>query len=163
MWHPPCLSIYIIHQYDVKNGSNKAGRMKPCRACRHEISEQAMACPHCGAPQPAREKWDGWGFEYKSDLTLFGLALLHISFKYRPNLLPVPARGIIAVGQFACGFLTLSQFGIGVVSVSQFTIAGYALAQFAIAYSLVAQMGLYIHEGHGQIVRNIAEVIGKVW
>ena len=117
MWHSPCLSITIRTM--AKDGSNKAGRMKPCRACRHEISEQAMACPHCGAPQPAREKWDGWGFEYKSDLTLFGLALLHISFKYRPNLLPVPARGIIAVGQFACGFLTLSQFGIGLVSVSQ--------------------------------------------
>ena len=158
-------STLLIDNYpdNAKDGSNKAGRMKPCRACRHEISEQAVACPRCGAPLPAREEWDGWGFEYKSEMTLFGLPLLHISFKYRPNLLPVPARGIIAVGQFACGFLTLSQFGIGLVSVSQFTIAGYALAQFAIAYSLIAQMGLYIHEGHGQIVRNIAEVIGRGW
>ncbi len=38
--------------------------MKPCRSCKHEISEQAMACPHCGAPFPAKDKFDGWGFEY---------------------------------------------------------------------------------------------------
>jgi hypothetical protein len=66
--------------------------------------------------------------------------------------MPVPAKGVIAIGQFACGIFTLSQFGIGLVSVSQFTIAGYALAQFAFAYSLIAQLGIYIKEGHGQIV-----------
>ena len=135
--------------------------MKNCRDCRHEVSEQAMACPHCGAPFPAKEKWDGWGFEYKSEAELLGLPLIHIAFKYRPNRRPVVAKGVIAVGQFACGIFTLSQFGIGVVSVSQFTVAGFALAQFALAYSLIAQMGLYIHEGHGQLVRNLIELIGK--
>ena len=135
--------------------------MKPCRECTHEISEQAMICPQCGVPYPAREKWDGWGFEYKSGATLYVLPWLHISFKYKPNRMPVPAKGIIAIGQFACGILTLSQFGIGVVSISQFTIAGYALAQFALAYSLIAQFGLYVHEGHGQIVINIMELINN--
>jgi hypothetical protein len=134
--------------------------MKNCRECRHEISEQAMSCPNCGAPFPAKEKWDGWGFEYKTKTTIAGLPLLHISFKYRPNRVPVPARGVIAIGQFACGFFTLSQFGIGVVSVSQFTIAGYALAQFAFAYSLIAQLGIYIHEGRGQLVKSLGELIG---
>ena len=133
--------------------------MKPCRECRHEVSEQAMACPQCGAPFPAKAKWDGWGFEYKSKTRLFGLPLLHISFKYRPSRRPVPAKGVFAIGQFACGIFTLSQFGIGVVSISQFTIAGYALAQFAVAYSLIAQMGIYVHEGHGQLVRSIWELL----
>jgi len=133
--------------------------MKPCRECRKEISEQAMACPHCGAPYPAKEKWDGWGVEYKSETTLWGWPLLHISFKYRPNRVPVPARGVIAIGQFACGLFTVSQFGIGVVSISQFTVAGFALAQFAAAYSLIAQIGLYIHEGHGQFVKSLEELI----
>ncbi|MBN2588932.1 MAG: hypothetical protein JXA96_03645 [Sedimentisphaerales bacterium] len=138
--------------------------MKPCRECKHEISEQAMACPNCGAPYPAKDKWDGWGYEYKSKTTIMGLPLIHISFKYRNRIgnlfgRPVPAKGVIAIGQFACGFLTISQFGIGVVSISQFTIAGFALAQFAAAYSLIAQMGLYIHEGHGQIVRNLMDLL----
>ena len=133
--------------------------MKPCRECRHEISQQAPVCPHCGAPSPARDKWDGWGFEYKSQQNIWGLPLLHISFKYRSNRRPVVAKGIIAIGHFACGVCTLSQFGVGFISVSQFTIAGYALAQFAVAYSLIAQMGIYIHEGHGQIVKSVGELL----
>jgi len=134
--------------------------MKRCRECQHEVSEDAVACPGCGAPFPAREKWDGWGFEYKSKATLMGLPLLHISFKYRPNRAPVPAKGIFAIGQFAIGIFTLSQFGMGVVSVSQFTIAAYALAQFAFAYSLISQFGIYIHEGHGQLVKSLSELLG---
>lgn len=133
--------------------------MKPCRECRREVSEQARACPGCGAPFPARDQWDGWGYEYKSRATIMGLPAVHISFKYRPNFMPVPARGFIAIGQFASGIITISQFGIGVVSISQFTIAGYALAQFAFAYSLIAQLGIYIHQGHGQVVRSLAEIL----
>ena len=121
-----------------------------------------MACPHCGAPFLAKKKWDGWGFEYKSEATFLGLPLLHISFKYRPNRTPVPAKGIIAIGQFAVGVVTLSQFGLGFVSISQFTIAGYALAQFAVAYSLIAQFGIYLHEGRGQIVKSLGELLGML-
>ena len=133
--------------------------MKPCRECRHEISEQDVACPHCGAPYPAKDKWDGWGFEYKSPLTIMGWPLLHVSFKYRANRLPVVAKGIIAIGQFGCGVVTIAQFGIGVFSVCQGTIAVFALDQFAAAYSLIAQMGIYWHEGHGQFVRSMVELL----
>ena len=136
--------------------------MKTCRECRREVSEQATACPGCGAPYPAKEHWDGWGFEYKTDAAVLGLPLLHISFKFAPNRLPVPAKGVIAIGQFACGVFTLSQFGVGVVSVSQFTIAVYALAQFALAYSLIAQLGIYIEQGRGQLVMSLSELVEKL-
>ena len=134
--------------------------MKPCRECKREVADQAMVCPGCGAPFPAKDKWDGWGFEYKSKTTLMGLPLVHIALKFRPNFVPVPAKGIIAIGQFACGIVTISQFGLGVFSISQFTIAGFALAQFAVAYSLIAQIGLYVHSGYGQIVKNFVDVLG---
>lgn len=94
---------------------------------------------------------------------MFDLPLLHISFKYSPTRRPVPARGIIAIGQFACGIFTLAQFGIGMVSISQFTVAGFALAQFAFAYSLIAQMGIYISEGHGQLVRSLGSLINSLF
>jgi hypothetical protein len=135
--------------------------MQECRVCRHNVDENAFACPGCGAPYPAKEQWDGWGFEYKSKLTLLGLPFIHISFKYRPNRMPVPAKGVIAVGQFACGIISISQFGLGLVSISQFTIAGFAVAQFAVAYSLIAQMGLFLGSGYGQFVRNILELLNK--
>ncbi len=136
--------------------------MKPCRECAHMVSEQAMACPQCGAPYPAREKWDGYGFEYKSATTLLGWPLVHISFKYRPGRGPVPARGIIAIGQFAIGVITIAQFGIGIIGVGQFMVAGFALAQFALAYSLIAQIGAYLHDGHGMLVVNLLEVMRRM-
>jgi len=133
--------------------------MKSCRECTRVVSEDAPVCPACGALYPTRDKWDGWGFEYKSEANVFGLPILHISFKYRPNRRPVPARGVIAIGQFAMGIFTLSQFGIGVFSISQFTIAGFALAQIAIADSLLAQFGVYLHQGRGQFVWSLPEIL----
>lgn len=132
--------------------------MKRCRECRQNISEQAVACPNCGAPYPAKEKWDGWGFEYKSESTFMDLPLLHISFKYRQNKIPVPAIGIIAIGQFGIGVVNISQFGIGLFSLAQFTIAGYALAQCAFAYELIAQVGIFVNKGIGQIVWKLSDL-----
>jgi hypothetical protein len=90
------------------------------------------------------------------------MPFLHISFKYRPNCRPVPAKGFIAIGQFALGIVTISQFGIGVFSISQFTIAGFALAQMAAAYSLLAQFGVYLHDGRGQFVWALADLIRRI-
>jgi len=137
--------------------------MRSCRECGHQISEQAFSCPQCGAPYPARDTWDGWGYEYKSKTEVLGLPLLHVSFKYRPNRRPVVAKGIIAIGQFGVGVITLSQFGIGLFSLSQFTIAGYALAQFAIAWSLIAQIGLYVDQGYGQLVYRVSDLLGRLF
>jgi hypothetical protein len=104
--------------------------MKQCRECKREVSDQAFACPGCGAPYPSREHWDGWGFEYKSPIRMAGLPLLHISFKYRANRMPVPARGIVAIGQFACGVVTISQFAA------------------------------YVNQGRGQFVAQIGQLLG---
>ncbi|MEA2011866.1 MAG: zinc ribbon domain-containing protein [Verrucomicrobiota bacterium] len=133
--------------------------MKNCRSCKNEVSEDAYQCPKCGAPYPANPSWDGYGFEYKSDIQFAGLPLLHISFKYRQNRVPVPAVGIIAIGQFAAGFLTISQFGFGFLSLSQFSIGFYVIAQFAVAYSMIAQMGFYLEEGYGQLIKCILDFV----
>ncbi|MBU1169482.1 MAG: zinc ribbon domain-containing protein [Proteobacteria bacterium] len=133
--------------------------MKTCRECGHQVSDHAISCPGCGAPYPAKEKWDGWGYEYKSKTILWGLPLVHISFKFRPNRMPVPAKGILAIGQFAAGVVTISQFGLGIFSLSQFALAVYAIAQIGVAYSLIAQIGLYINTGYGQVVRQIGALV----
>jgi hypothetical protein len=135
--------------------------MISCRECGNEVSESAQICPKCGAPKPAKEKWDGYGFEYKSPFSVMGLPLIHISFKYRQNRTPVVAKGIIAIGQFGVGFINISQIGIGIISVSQFTIGFYALAQIAFAYSLIAQIGVYIESGYGQVVWKLADLLAK--
>ncbi len=135
--------------------------MKLCRECKNEVSESAQICPKCGAPKPSLEKWDGYGFEYKSRLGIMGLPLIHVSFKYTANRTPVVAKGIIAVGQFGIGVINISQFGIGILSAGQFTLGMYALAQFGFAYSLIAQFGLYIESGYGQMVWKLAELLGR--
>jgi hypothetical protein len=134
--------------------------VKPCRECQHPISDQAFACPACGAPFPARPAWTGWGFGYRTKTRLFGLPLLDISFRFGPNRMPVPAVGVIAIGQFAAGIVTIAQFGVGVFSLSQFTLAFYAVAQVAIAWSCIAQVGLYVERGYGQAVWQIGQLLG---
>lgn len=133
--------------------------MKSCRECGHQVSEQALACPNCGAPRPAQERWDGWGYEYRSSASIGGLPLLHIAFKYRPNGRPVVARGVVAIGQFAVGIVTVAQFGIGVLSVGQFIASIVAVAQFAVAHTLVAQVGLALSEGYGQVVWRLTDLL----
>jgi hypothetical protein len=59
--------------------------------------------------------WLGIGVQIATEHS--GLPLLHISIKYRSNRRPVVAKGLIAIGQFACGVCPLSQFGEGFVSV----------------------------------------------
>lgn len=46
------------------------------------------------------------------------------------------------------------------VSASPFTSALYALAQFAVAYALVAQFGLYLADGKGQLVKGLLALFG---
>jgi pyridoxine 5'-phosphate synthase PdxJ len=56
----------------------------------------------------------------------------------------------------------LALSGYPVISISQFTVAVYALAQLAFAYSLFAQVGIYIHAGHGQLVKSLSELMGML-
>jgi hypothetical protein len=133
--------------------------MTPCRSCGRDVSEEAFTCPGCGAPYPARVKWDGWGFEYRSRAELLGLPLVHVAFKYRPHRLPVVARGWLAVGQFACGVVTISQFGLGLVAVGQVAVGAWVLAQLGLAWRLVAQLGVYLDTGRGQLVWKLGQLL----
>lgn len=133
-------------------------KLRECRDCRHEVSRSAPACPQCGAPFPAQANWNGWGFEYKSKLRLLGLPLVHVSFKYRPNRMPVVACGWLAIGQFSGGIVNISQFGVGPIAVSQFALAGVAVAQFCVAGIALCQFGLAL-DGVGQQLIRLADLI----
>jgi hypothetical protein len=117
--------------------------------------------PQLRCSRPARDKWNGWGYEYKSKSEFLGPPLLHNSFKYRPNLMPVPAKGVIAIGQFSAGIINISQFSIGLFSLSQFTESMFAIAQIGIGWSLIAQIGIYVDQGMGQLIWNLMDLPGK--
>jgi len=122
-----------------------------------------MSCPSCGAPFPAKGQMGRLGFRIQIPNHPPGAPRA-------AHFLQIPAQPCPGARQgrhcdwsaFACGFVTISQFGIGLVSISQFTVAAYALAQFAFAYSLIAQLGIYIHEGHGQVVKSLGELVGML-
>lgn len=136
--------------------------MQPCRECHHLVSEDALACPQCGAPRPSKPSWTGYGFEYKSRTHIGSLPLVHISLKYRPNMTPVVAKGVIAIGQFAVGIVTIAQFGIGIACISQFALGVWALGQFCLAWSFVGQMGIYMHNAIGMLIISAPQLLDKL-
>lgn len=108
--------------------------LSSCRECKKEVSPNARSCPHCGAPQPANQTWNGWGFDWKSKTSYYGWPLVHVSVgKDRNGRLRV-AKGWIAIGQFGIGAVTIAQFGVGVVfGFGQVILGTTAIAQIAVA------------------------------
>lgn len=125
------------------------GRLTACRACRKEVSVEAMTCPHCGAPFPSKQTWRGWGYEWKSKQSLWGWPLVHVAFGRDEKGKLRVAKGIIAVGQFAVGGITFAQFGVGAV---------FALGQFVAAPIAIGQLGLGLLLGLGQMATGYVAV-----
>lgn len=90
--------------------------LTPCRDCAHEVSSDALTCPECGAPRPARREWQGEGYEYKSARTWKGWPLVHVAFGIDRQGRVRTARGIIAIGQRAVGVVAIGVLAAGVVS-----------------------------------------------
>jgi hypothetical protein len=108
--------------------------LAPCRECEKEVSTQARTCPHCGAPFPTQKEWKGWGFDWKSERTVHGYPLIHVSIGRNAQGRLRVAKGIIAIGQFAIGVVTVAQFGVGILfGFGQFILGLTALAQFAVS------------------------------
>ena len=129
---------------------------KLCRDCSEIVSLDAVTCPHCGAPRPARSEWSGEGYEWKSMGTWLGAPLVHVAFGIDHAGKPRTARGVIAIGQHAVGglaigviargFISLGVVSLGVVSFGVVSIAAVvAVGVNAIAPIAwgVAAMGYY--------------------
>ena len=107
--------------------------LAPCRVCQHEVSGTARSCPQCGAMFPARPNWQGTGYDWKSQTTVWGYPLVHIAYGRDAYGKLRIAKGVIAIGQFGIGLITLAQFGIGfLLGFGQFLVGLTAVAQVAI-------------------------------
>lgn len=134
----------------------KASPLTACRSCRHEVSRDAQACPHCGAPFPARQNWAGRGYEYRSPQTLWGLPVLHVAYGRNAEGKLRVAKGIVAIGQFAVGGVAIAQFAAGAVfALGQFAVAPIAVGQFALGLVAVGQFGLGLLAGVGMIASGL--------
>ena len=104
-----------------------------CPECGREVSDQALACPHCGYPIRG-----GYGYEYRSERRILGLPLVHIVSGNRLD--PVTgrirvAKGIIAIGPIAVGGLALGGSAFGIVS-----FGGAALGLIAVGGAAVGAL-----------------------
>jgi hypothetical protein len=102
-----------------------------CPECGKSISDKAISCPGCGYPLKPEVGYTGgtfYGYEYKSDRTLFNLPLVHIAYGPGPMGRPRVAKGIIAIGNVAFGFIALGGIGVGFI-----TLAGIGLGLVCLA------------------------------
>jgi hypothetical protein len=82
----------------------------------------------------------GYGYDYKSRLTIAGWPLLHISGGVDPvTLRPRIARGVIAIGDVAVGVLAVGGVACGLIS-----IGGCSLGALAAVGGVALGLGLSV-------------------
>ena len=90
--------------------------------------------------------------EFRSDATFMGLPLIHYTFGRNPETgRRVVAKGVIAVGRFACGIVAIGHVSLGLIAVGQLAIGIlFGLAQLATGLAAVGQGAIGLYFGLGQ-------------
>ena len=115
--------------------------MTTCRECGAAISDQAAACPRCGAPG-AQSRFMGYELRVPSEGD--GLPLIHVAVGFDPTTgRRRIARGVIAIGDIAVGGIAIGGVSFGVVTLGGLSMGIVALGGFSIG-ALLALGGLAI-------------------
>jgi hypothetical protein len=133
----------------VSLNSPLPGDPSSCSACGRRMAPDHRFCPSCGAARTASVADRGTGFEWKSNLTVYGWPLVHVAFGRDSNGRFRVAKGLIAIGQFGIGLITVAQVGFGLV---------FGFGQLMVGCTALAQIAVTAVFGIGQIATGYAAV-----
>jgi len=86
--------------------------------------------------QPFRR--GGWGYEYKSKSTLFGLPLVHINVGFGLRR----AKGVIAIGTLAKGLISIGLLSMGLLSTGLLSLGLLAVGVFSLGLASVGTVAV---------------------
>jgi hypothetical protein len=91
--------------------------------------------------------------EFKSHATIFGLPLIHYTYGRCPETgKRIMAKGIIALGRFACGFIAIGHISFGLVAIGQIAIGLiFGLGQLSTGLAAAGQVAIAAFLGLGQL------------